>query len=319
MPESPRIESQIRLRVSPIEKRRDQKLAQETTRREFFRRAVASFVLGSIGFPWRVAVADFSANQPRILPADERDLLKRFMFGCPTSWYQAVVGNQHPNLPGVLHPDNRWTACNALTSLLGLREKDAEASMEIRLTKGPKFGVGSPTSCPEFRWVFEQRNPLHLKVGYVAYPESQEVIRYVEGQEYASQRKGLAIGDRIRYVEAEGGWQQTDYCLITVIPNFFNLAGLQKEKLVLVGGPHGIGTRAFLQVFESPVLKTWFLKQIQAATSGFFQAWFTVREIRHDNKRSVGRLSTDPSDRGFHVLPYDRTLALAAELHKKAR
>lgn len=72
-------------------------------------------------------------------------------------------------------------------------------------------------------------------------------------------------------------------------------------------------------MFKNRELKKWFFTKLdEAKGSGFFQAWFRVEGIKHqEGKNSAGHVVAEPGTYGFRVLPKDTILELAAELGRR--
>lgn len=125
--------------------------------------------------------------------------------------------------------------------------------------------------------------------------------RYVCGRGAVSRPNWRINGPRESFVPQtdRDGWLETDYLLVTRMPNFLSPAGLARgHHIVSIAGTHGTGTRAIERLVNSREL----LRRLAGSGVGIertpFQAVFRVSGIKHHPaKGSVGtriELVSDP-------------------------
>lgn len=208
-------------------------------------------------------------------------------------------GDDHPQVMGV-HPDNAPTG-----RLFGIiRQSMHDVMMPGRAARhqGHIICIGSGVSNPLTRDIFgDERVPGHpslnrlgLPVTYAYYGDTQRYMRYVGGRPQHGKVAGLILpGSREPvYVRVDkNGLLANDYLVITVMPNFLDPVALRRgDRLVIVGGVHGIGTQAFSNLFTSPNL--WKRIGVFVRTHGCFQIVVEVVGVAHSKEN--GRLRSVP-------------------------
>ena len=293
-----------------------QRTSGRFTRRHAIRVA-ASFALVDIS-SWDYVKRAFGFDMATLeaeclLSTDERLVLQNCLFGCPISPCQVVAGADHAKSVNGVHPDNAKTAAGILIRLLGLSPQSARKVDDIAVDAvGTKVGIGSPGSYGEYGRIFNQDNPLHLPILYGKVDDQRDVVRrYLGGSSHTAPRRGLLVDDTFHPVLSyPNGWQQTDDCLVTVLPDLDNLSQ-SGGRLVLIGGAHGVATRAFVEMFRDHVFGDWFLRNLERVVSKtpFFQARLHLERIRHSAGHSMGKMTVERSE--FRPLDHDATLRRA--------
>lgn len=256
-----------------------------------------------------------------ILPEQARKLF-------PNGQYLKVdVGTDHPNWPG-RHPDNVYTA-GAIYTALGFHEPSGHDT--VANFEGTILVVGSPTSDNFARQVFgfgeastwPPPNPWNLPILYDHHDQSQPMVRrWLGGKEHRSRRKGIIVAGESETKLVRIGpnnIQLEDYLLVTVLPNFLDWNSARSNvKIWVIGGAHGIGTRAFTKIFQDPSLTGDFLNRVTGKGADYFQALFKIPEISHDDSRRES-LPMTVSLEDFEILPRNEVMAVALEFNSRLK
>ncbi len=193
------------------------------------------------------------------------------------------------------HPDNLLPATQFLSGL-GIRFEQAE---RIDPGSADLLAMGEPTSDRLAQWIFPSaanpnQNPLGLPVTYAYTNDERVVSRFVEGREYRSPLRGINHPQRFRngprLVDADlrnSQFQCDDYLVITALPNFFDSDVLSNgNRIVIAGGVHGIGTRAFPMLFSEQHIWQKLEPLLEEHQDSYFQAVFHIEDVVHEDSVS---------------------------------
>ena len=200
------------------------------------------------------------------------------------------IGDIHPKVIGA-HPDNLFTGA-AILQALGLSTTEGKT---LANRQGTILAIGSPTSDSIAREIFgigessswPLPNPWSLPFLYDHHDTTQpELVRWLSGSEHRSRRRGLLDASKAHSqlvkIDASDNRQLDDYLLVTVLPNYHDEnSALSKGKIWHIGGVHGCGTRAFLNIFQDATSANEFAEKVNS--TDYFQALFYVPEIKHDD------------------------------------
>lgn len=207
--------------------------------------------------------------------------------------------------------ENLWSsntarASVALGSILGLGEIDwlqnatltEEFPGPVQID-GDIIAMGSPVSDPVARLNMEyegesrytqRRNsdplidlPITYEIGFsLRTGEGAPVKRYVAGKQHDKPNTTLRIeGEFLPPPKLDrNGWLQSDYLLITRMPNILNRkAFFSSSEVLIIGGTHGVGTEAIDLLVNDVNL----LKDVvhQRGDAHYFQALIPILDVEH--------------------------------------
>jgi hypothetical protein len=206
----------------------------------------------------------------------------------------AHVEEYHSRLdpPHRMHPDNLDPAVRFLNGL-GISFQEAS---DIDPVGTNVLAMGEPSSDFIARWIFPHaaapyQNPLRLPVTYAYFHDATKALRTVEGREYSSSLRGVNHPHRFadpRPVQLDReGYQIEDFLVISALPNFTSESSIDDgSRIVIAGGVHGLGTRAFPMVFSDDRVWRALEPLLDDHRSSYFQAVFHVPSVSHDGVTS---------------------------------
>lgn len=239
------------------------------------------------------------------------------------STWKCEIGDIHPGVVGA-HPDN-WYTGEGILRVIG--QKPVEGNTFLNWT-GSLLAIGSPTSDAIARQIFgisnvsawPPPNPFDLPVLYDHHDWSQpETLRWLGGKEHRSRRRGIRIltetHSRLVAIDPADNRQLDDYLLVTVLPNYYDESSARSgHRIWHIGGVHGPGTRAFLNIFLDKDLTYSFAERV--SVTSFFQALFHVPKVEHNDGVKESYPAGVPQLLRFISLDRDALLSRAA--HVKA-
>ncbi len=258
----------------------------------------------------------------------ETDLIHK-LFGNVEEDFRFVPGISHYRYPNKPHPDDR----EAMASLGRLGAEIATKFELVNEVLAPKnvqgnlICLGSPVSnylsrvAMNYRYVTESDKSQGLvsdekgRLFYLPYEFSLDAKELLKNGVSIRNLQG-GRGDEIpnwsirdcktgEYLvsDIEGGNLLSDYLLITVLPNIYDPSAYEKhQKLIIIGGSHGVGTKAIDLVFKNRNVLLSLLRQKENAE--YWQAIIKVTDTYFNKKKgrmSPREVSSDPLLRTVHL------------------
>lgn len=237
----------------------------------------------------------------------ELRMLKK-LFGDFADDYRFIPGISHYKLPNVPHPDD-------MEAMATLERLGAEVSTKFELVSevvGPKdhkgnlICLGSPMSNYVSKEIMGYRkistdsstgleriqdhSPFEFRFEYIfdsAYLMKEGAItkRFVGNKEHVVPNWSIKDNKtgRILVPNTVGQNLTSDFLLISVLPNIFDRKAYDKrQKVVIFGGTHGVGTKSIEILFKDKTI----LKAIeqQLGEAPYWQSLITVSDTFDDQK-----------------------------------
>lgn len=255
------------------------------------------------------------------------DILKK-LFGDFVDDYRFIPGISHYKFPGLPHPDDK-------EAMATLERLGAEVSKNFDLVNeviGPKnhegnlICLGSPMSNYISKQIMSYRNvsennmldgliriqdksPFDLRFEYIfetAHLMKEGITRrYVGSKEHGvpnwsvrdNQTNDILIPKTIE------NNLSSDFLLISVLPNIFSQkAYSNKQRVIVIGGTHGVGTKSIELLFKNKTILETIVKKVGAAP--YWQSLISISDTFNDQttKRTVPReLSTEVLCSSVHI------------------
>jgi transcriptional regulator with XRE-family HTH domain len=222
------------------------------------------------------------------------------------------IGACHPDVLGT-HPDNSFVAMTLGASgsenyFVG----DTKSGLD-----GTIIAIGSPTASAIAQRTFgfsgnssfPPPNPWDLPVTFAQGDDSNTIItrRWLNGVDHRSRQRGIwHRGEQyptLISLKAENR-QADDYLLITVLPNYFDKQSALSAsgRIWHIGGVHGIGTKAFIELFHNDHLIGNLVEY--SRKSEFFQVLYHIEGVIHDDEDRVSKPTRVIEE---HHWPLDRS------------